>query len=51
MELAIGFGSLAALVIANLVMVAFNYGKLAQRMTDLCDRVSRLENAVFDGRK
>ena len=39
----VGFISLVILVVTNLILTAFNYGKLSQSVNDLCQRVTRLE--------
>ena len=33
-----------ALLLVNLAGVAYSYGKLNQKVNDLCNRVARLEN-------
>jgi len=40
----IGFISVAALVVINIVMAAFHYGRLKQQVEDACRRITRLEN-------
>ena len=41
----IGFIGVALLVLTNIAAVAYSYGKLSQKVNDLCRRVTRLENA------
>jgi len=47
MENAIGFISIGTLVVINLILAAFSYGKLNQSVSDLCRRVERLESRVL----
>ena len=39
----IGFISLGILVVTNLILTAYNYGRLNQSVSDLCRRVGQLE--------
>lgn len=41
---------LGALVIINIVAVAYSYGKLSQKVSDFCGRVDRLEKIVNGGK-
>jgi len=50
MENAIGFISIGILVIINLIVVAFSYGRISQSVADLNHRVERLEK-LYDGIK
>lgn len=38
--------SIAMLVIVNIVVGAYNYGRLTQKVVDLCERLSKLEKAL-----
>lgn len=40
-----GFVSIGVLMVGNMVVVAYSYGKVKQRVEDLCGRVTRLEDA------
>ena len=46
MEMAIGFASLGFLAMVNISVFAYGYGKLNQRVADLCQRVGRLEDIL-----
>ena len=46
----IGFISLGILIIINLLVVSFSYGRISQSVTDLNHRVERLEK-LYDGIK
>lgn len=37
-------GATFVAVIVNLIVLAFSYGKLSQKVEDVCRRVDRLEN-------
>ena len=39
----IGFISLGILVVTNLILTAYNYGRLNQSVSDLCRRVDNIE--------
>ena len=41
-----GLISIAVLVIVNIGVVSYGYGKLTQKVLDLCDRVTKLEKAT-----
>ena len=41
-----GSASIVVLVVANIAAVAFSYGKLSQKVNDLCRRIDRVEKAV-----
>lgn len=43
------FWALFALLLVNLIGVAFVYGKLSQTVADNCRRIKRLED-IIDGR-
>ncbi len=45
----LGFISIAVLVIINIAIVAFSYGKLHQQVKDACRRIGRLE-LIANGR-
>ena len=47
MENVIGFFSLGFLVVINIILVAYSYGKMTQGLGDLCRRVENLEKRVF----
>ena len=42
----IGFISLAILIIVQITLFAFGYGKLSQKVTDYCNRIDKLEQKV-----
>ena len=44
-----GFISIAVLVIINIAIVAYGYGKLSQKVNDACRRIGRLE-LIANGR-
>ena len=46
----VGFISVGFLVILNLLLAAYTYGKLSEKVQGLCDRVDKLENKVFAAR-
>lgn len=37
----------AILVMINIILVAFTYGRLSQKVDDFCRRVDKLESKVF----
>jgi len=41
----VGFTSVGLIGLVNIVMVSVSYGRLKQRVVDLCGRVERLEDA------
>lgn len=45
-EVLFGFVSIALLVIIDIVIVAFSYGRLCQKVADACRRISRLERII-----
>ena len=38
---------IAGLTVLNLAAIAFSYGRMTQQVSNLCDRVKRLEDIVF----
>jgi len=42
----IGFLSIAVLVIIQIAMFSFGYGKLSQKVNDACRRIGKLEEKV-----
>lgn len=46
-----GFTSIGLLIICNMIVVAYSYGKVKQKVDGLCQRVGRLEDAVYDNAK
>ena len=38
--------AILALVITNIAGVAYSYGRLSQKVNDICQRLSRLENTL-----
>lgn len=40
----VGFVSIGVLTAGNIVLVAYNFGKIKQKVDDLCGRVGRLED-------
>ena len=50
METIIGFASLGFLAMVNISVFAYGYGKLGQKVSDLCRRVGRLED-ILNGKK
>ena len=45
-EVLFGFVSIALLVIIDIVIVAFSYGRLCQKVADACRRITRLERII-----
>ena len=45
------FGVLGAMILINIATVAFTYGRLSQRVADVCDRVRRLEDTMNGNKK
>lgn len=43
---AIGFVSIGVLLLCNLTLAAYSFGKLSQRVSDLSRRVERLEHIL-----
>ena len=41
-----GIMGIALLVIINIVLVAFSYGRLSQSVSDLCRRMDRVEKII-----
>ena len=44
-----GLCTIGGLVIVNIVVVAYSYGKSTQQLADLCRRVTKLENKIKNG--
>lgn len=44
-----GTVGIMSLVVVNIALVAFSYGRLSQKVSDLCRRVNRVE-AIINGR-
>lgn len=40
-----GFASIGVLMVFNIAAVAYSFGKVKQKVEDLCGRVTRLEDA------
>ena len=51
MDTLFGFIAIGVLVVINIIVVAFGYGKSSQQIADLCRRMDRVEKMLFDGRK
>ena len=47
MENVIGFFSIGFLIVVNIILVAYGYGKMNQSLNDICRRVENLEKHVF----
>ena len=45
-SLILGLLGIGILVIINIAMVAFSYGKLSQKVSDTCRRIDRLEKII-----
>lgn len=45
--IATGFISLGILVLTNVIIVAYSYGKITQSVADVCRRVERVEDKIF----
>lgn len=41
-----GYIAVIVLIVTNIGLVAFSYGKLTQKVKDLCRRVDKLERSV-----
>ena len=39
----VGFITIGFLIVINIAIAAYSYGRLSQKVTDLCRRVSQLE--------
>lgn len=50
-ELVVGFVSIGVVVVVNLVVSAYHYGRLNQTVIDLCKRVDRIESGGTHGRQ
>ena len=46
MEILVGFASLGFLAMVNISVFAYSYGKLNQRVADLCRRIGRIEDIL-----
>ena len=40
-----GFATIGVLVVGNAVYVAYSFGKVKQKVDDLCGRITRLEES------
>jgi len=45
-EILFGFVSIGFLVIVDIVIVAYSYGKLCQKVADACRRITRMERII-----
>ena len=41
-----GFSGIGLLAIGNLILAAYNFGRLKQKVDDLCGRMDRVEHIV-----
>mgnify|MGYP001566773002 CR=1 FL=1 len=47
MELVVGFISMGFLMIINIAAAFYNYGRLSEKLDDVCKRTDVLEDKVF----
>lgn len=40
---------IAGLTMVNITVIAYTYGRMCQKVDDVCKRVDRLERRIFNG--